>query len=315
MEKILITGAGGQIGSELAGLLRTRGSADAVVVSDIRDLSEELGGPAEVLDVLDGKRLGELVATHRFDTIFHLAAILSATGEKNPQRCYRINADGLFNVLEVAREYGVKKVIVPSSIAAFGPSTPDNPSELTIQRPTTMYGVTKVFGELMADYYFAKYGLDVRGVRYPGIISWKTEPGGGTTDYAVAVYYEALRTGRYAYFVREDTVLPMMYMPDALKALVDLADAEGSRLRHRTYNVASMSFSAGELTEAVRRQLPDFRATYEPDQRQAIADSWPRHLDDRAAREEWDWTPAWDIDRMSRDMVENLRAKFAAQRG
>ena len=255
MKKILITGAGGQIGSELALQLRTMVGTDAVVVSDVRDLSKDLGGPAEVLDVLDGKRLGELVAKYRFDTIFHLAAILSATGEQNPQRCYRINADGLFNILEVSREHGVKKVIVPSSIAAFGPVTPDNPSEFTIQRPTTMYGITKVFGELLADYYFAKYGLDVRGVRYPGIISWKTEPGGGTTDYAVAVYYEALRTGRYAYFVRKDTVLPMMYMPDALKALVDLAGADGSRLRHRTYNVASMSFSAGELTDAVQHLL------------------------------------------------------------
>ena len=312
MKKILITGAGGQIGSELALQLRTMVGTDAVVVSDVRDLSKDLGGPAEVLDVLDGKRLGELVAKCRFDTIFHLAAILSATGEQNPQRCYRINADGLFNILEVSREHGVKKVIVPSSIAAFGPVTPDNPSEFTIQRPTTMYGITKVFGELLADYYFAKYGLDVRGVRYPGIISWKTEPGGGTTDYAVAVYYEALRTGRYAYFVRKDTVLPMMYMPDALKALVDLAGADGSRLRHRTYNVASMSFSAGELTDAVQHLLPDFRATYEPDQRQAIADSWPQRLDDRAAREDWNWAPAWDIHRMSQDMVENLRAKFAA---
>ncbi len=312
MKKILITGAGGQIGSELALQLRTMVGTDAVVVSDVRDLSKDLGGPAEVLDVLDGKRLGELVAKYRFDTIFHLAAILSATGEQNPQRCYRINADGLFNILEVSREHGVKKVIVPSSIAAFGPVTPDNPSEFTIQRPTTMYGITKVFGELLADYYFAKYGLDVRGVRYPGIISWKTEPGGGTTDYAVAVYYEALRTGRYAYFVRKDTVLPMMYMPDALKALVDLAGADGSRLRHRTYNVASMSFSAGELTDAVQHLLPDFRATYEPDQRQAIADSWPQRLDDRAAREDWNWAPAWDIHRMSQDMVENLRAKFAA---
>lgn len=314
MKKILITGAGGQIGSELALQLRTMVGTDAVVVSDVRDLSKDLGGPAEVLDVLDGKRLGELVAKYRFDTIFHLAAILSATGEQNPQRCYRINADGLFNILEVSREHGVKKVIVPSSIAAFGPVTPDNPSEFTIQRPTTMYGITKVFGELLADYYFAKYGLDVRGVRYPGIISWKTEPGGGTTDYAVAVYYEALRTGRYAYFVRKDTVLPMMYMPDALKALVDLAGADGSRLRHRTYNVASMSFSAGELTDAVQHLLPDFRATYEPDQRQAIADSWPQRLDDRAAREDWNWAPAWDIHRMSQDMVENLRAKFAAQK-
>ena len=312
MKKILITGAGGQIGSELALQLRTMVGTDAVVVSDVRDLSKDLGGPAEVLDVLDGKRLGELVGKYRFDTIFHLAAILSATGEQNPQRCYRINADGLFNILEVSREHGVKKVIVPSSIAAFGPVTPDNPSEFTIQRPTTMYGITKVFGELLADYYFAKYGLDVRGVRYPGIISWKTEPGGGTTDYAVAVYYEALRTGRYAYFVRKDTVLPMMYMPDALKALVDLAGADGSRLRHRTYNVASMSFSAGELTDAVQHLLPDFRATYEPDQRQAIADSWPQRLDDRAAREDWNWAPAWDIHRMSQDMVENLRAKFAA---
>ena len=314
MKKILITGAGGQIGSELALQLRTMVGTDAVVVSDVRDLSKDLGGPVEVLDVLDGKRLGELVAKYRFDTIFHLAAILSATGEQNPQRCYRINADGLFNILEVSREHGVKKVIVPSSIAAFGPVTPDNPSEFTIQRPTTMYGITKVFGELLADYYFAKYGLDVRGVRYPGIISWKTEPGGGTTDYAVAVYYEALRTGRYAYFVRKDTVLPMMYMPDALKALVDLAGADGSRLRHRTYNVASMSFSAGELTDAVQHLLPDFRATYEPDQRQAIADSWPQRLDDRAAREDWNWAPAWDIHRMSQDMVENLRAKFAAQK-
>jgi len=310
MKRILVTGAGGQIGTELTLLLRREFGAENVIASDARDLAEILEGPREILDVLDRERLWEIAERYQVDTVFHLAAILSATGEKNPQLCHRVNTEGFFHILELAREKKLDRVICPSSIAAFSPETGDNPAEVAVLRPKTMYGITKVWGELMAEYYWEKFGVDVRGVRYPGIISWRTEPGGGTTDYAVASYYDALRRGSYECFVSEDTVLPMMYMPDALKALVDLAKVERSSLRYCTYNVGSLSFSAGEMTEAIRKILPDFTCTYVPDERQKIADTWPRKLNDSAAREDWNWSPEWDLDAMSRDMIDNLRKKF-----
>ncbi len=310
MKRILVTGAGGQIGTELTLMLRQEFGAENVIASDAKDLAGILEGPKELLDVLNREKLWEIAERYHVDTVFHLAAILSATGERNPQLCHRVNTEGFFNVLELAREKKLERVICPSSIAAFSPETGDNPGEVAVLRPKTMYGITKVWGELMGEYYWEKFGVDVRGVRYPGIISWQTEPGGGTTDYAVASYYEALRRGSYECFVSEDTVLPMMYMPDALKALMDIAKAERSSLKYCNYNVGSLSFSAGEMTEAIRKILPSFTCTYVPDERQKIADSWPRRLNDEAAREDWNWSPRWDLDAMSRDMILNLRRKL-----
>ena len=240
-----------------------------------------------------------------------MAAILSATGEKNPMLAWDVNMNGLINVLEVAREHNMKQVLVPSSIAVFGPTTPvDNTPQETILKPTTMYGITKVAGELLGDYYEKKYGLDVRGLRYPGIISHETEPGGGTTDYAVAIYYEAIKNKKYTCFVNENTRLPMMYMPDCLKATIDLMQADYSKLKHHSdFNVGAMSFSAGELAASVKKYIPEFEITYQPDERQAIADSWPNSVDDSAARKEWGWKPDYDLDAMTRDMLEVIGEK------
>jgi nucleoside-diphosphate-sugar epimerase len=237
-----------------------------------------------------------------------MAAILSAVGEQNPMRCWDVNINGTLVVLECAREHEMARVIIPSSIAAFGPETPrDRTPNDTILKPRTMYGVTKVAGELLADYYFRKYNLDVRGLRYPGIISHETLPGGGTTDFAVAIYFEAVKNKRYTCFVREDTRLPMMYMPDCIKATIDLAVADISKLKHHSdFNVGAMSFSAGELAASIRKHIPEFACSYEPDFRQAIADSWPMSLDDSAAREEWGWKPAYDLEAMTRDMLDVL---------
>ena len=307
MRRMLVVGAAGQIGSELVPKLRERYGNDNVVAT-LHRVKKKFAEPVEALDVLDRNRLEEIVDKYDIDTVFHLGAILSAKGEQNPQLCFKVNIDGLYNILEAAREKGVEKVIAPSSIAAFGPETPDNPGEITIQRPNTIYGISKVLQELLGDYYFDRYELDVRGVRFPGIISWKTQPGGGTTDYAVEAFYEAIRDGHYTCFVRKDTVLPMMYMPDALKALIELAEAKPSRLRYRFYNVTAMSFSAEELTETIKKFIPEFTVEYKPDERQKIADSWPKRLNDEAAREDWGWKPEWDLERMAGDMIENLSA-------
>jgi nucleoside-diphosphate-sugar epimerase len=249
-----------------------------------------------------------VVKKHDIDTIYHMAAILSVAGEQNPQLAWHVNMDGLYEVLEVAREFSMARVIVPSSIAAFGPETPrDRTPNETILKPRTMYGITKVAGELLGDYYFRKYGVDCRGLRYPGIISNETLPGGGTTDYAVAIYYEAVKNKRYTCFVREDTRLPMMYMPDCIKATIDLAEADPGKLKHHCdFNVGAMSFSVGELAAAIKKHIPDFTCTYQPDFRQQIADSWPMSLDDTAAREEWGWKPAYDLEAMTSDMLEVL---------
>jgi nucleoside-diphosphate-sugar epimerase len=245
-----------------------------------------------------------------------MAAILSAVGEQKPHLAWDVNINGLYNVLEVAREGQLPRVFCPSSIAAFGPETPryHTPQE-TILRPTTMYGVTKVTGELLCDYYVRRFGVDVRGVRYPGIISSETLPGGGTTDYAVAIYYEAVANKRYTCFVREDTVLPMMYMPDCIKATIDLMEADFSRLKHHAdFNLAAMSFSAGELAAEIKKHIPDFTCDYQPDFRQAIADSWPCSIDDSAARAEWDWQPSYDLAAMTVDMLDKLQRRHAEGR-
>ena len=316
MKRIMVTGAVGQIGSELALALRERYGAEQVLATGHRTQpSEKLlqSGPFEFVDVTKRNTVEALLDRYNIDTIFHLSAILSAIGEKDPQLCWDVNINGLHNILEIARERKLLRVFCPSSIAAFGPETPqDNTPQETIMLPKTMYGVTKVAGELLCNYYVRKYGLDVRGVRYPGIISNETLPGGGTTDYAVAIYYDAIKYGKYTCFVREDTVLPMMYMPDCIKATIDLMEADFSRLRHHAdFNVAAMSFSAGELAAEIKKHIPNFTVTYEPDFRQAIADSWPRSLDDSAAREEWDWQPAYDLAAMTVDMLDTLGKRHA----
>ena len=315
-KRILMTGAAGQIGSELAQALREKHGRDNVVVTDLFRPPASLAeaGPFEMLDVTDAKSLDGLIGKYTVDTIYHLAALLSATGEKKPQKAWDVNMNGLYNVLEVTRARGLTKVFSPSSIAVFGPATPrENTPQDTVLDPRTIYGVTKVAGEHLCDYYVRKYGLDVRGCRYPGIISHLTLPGGGTTDYAVAIFYDAVKHGRYTCFLREDTRLPMMYMPDCLKCTLDLMDADFARLKHHSsFNVTAMSFSAGELAAEIRKHVPSFEVRYEPDFRQAIADSWPASIDDSAARAEWNWKPDYDLAAMTKDMLAALRARKAA---
>jgi nucleoside-diphosphate-sugar epimerase len=315
MKRILVTGAAGQVGSELVPALRQRYGAQNVLATDIRDtkgpLSQE--GPFQVVDCTDRDGLEKAVGSFAADTIYHLAAILSAVGEANPLKAYAVNLGGLANALEVARARACA-VFIPSSIAAFGPSTPPDPTpQDTIQRPTTMYGVTKVAGELLADYYFLRYGVDTRGVRYPGLISYQALPGGGTTDYAVEIFYEAIRKERYTCFLKPDTQLDMMYMPDAVRASIAVMEAEPSRLEHRNaFNIAAMQFTPDQLAEAIRHHIPGFAIEYEVDPlRQGIAESWPRRLDDSAAREEWGWAPEYDLEAMVEDMLANLKQKLA----
>jgi nucleoside-diphosphate-sugar epimerase len=317
IKKILVIGASGQIGSELTPVLRGIYGSGNVIAGVVKQefCREQLdSGPCEVVNVLDVKELVAVVERNNIDAIVNMAAILSSTGENNPMHAWDVNMNGLINVLEVAREFRMKQVMVPSSIAVFGPSSPTvNTPQETILKPSTMYGVTKVAGELLGDYYVGKYGLDVRGLRYPGIISHATKPGGGTTDYAVAMYFEAVRNGRYTCFVNEKTRLPMMYMPDCLKATIDLMHADFSKLRHHCdFNVGSMSFSAGELAASIKKQIPEFEINYEPDSRQAIADSWPDSVDDSAAREEWGWKPSYDLDAMTGDMIMAISKKISS---
>ncbi len=311
--KILVTGAAGQIGSELVPELRRRYGAENVVAAfhrtplppAIRD-----SGPSVRLDVTKRTSIEEAVTTHKIDTIYHLAAILSARGEEDPQQAWRVNTDGLYNVLEVAREHGVTRIFWPSSIAVFGPKTPRDPApQDTVLSPTTMYGVTKVTGELLCDYYHRRYGMDIRCLRFPGIISAETMPGGGTTDYAVEIFYAAIRGEPYRCFVRPGTVLPMLYMPDCLNAILGIMEADAARLRHRVYNIGGVSFSAAELAAEIKRHIPDFRVEYAPDFRQEIADSWPRSMDDTPAREDWGWSPSYDLSRMVEDMLQRLKGK------
>jgi nucleoside-diphosphate-sugar epimerase len=313
--RILVTGAVGQIGSELTMALRERYGGDHVIAAghktepdpELRD-----SGPFVTVYVTRRDTVEEVVEAYGIDTIYHMAAVLSATGEKNPQLAYRVNLDGLYAVLEIAREHELSRVFWPSSIAVFGPDTPkDNTPQETILRPATMYGVTKVAGELLCNYYATRFGVDVRGIRYPGIISSKTLPGGGTTDYAVEIFYEALKHQRYTCFLGRDTVLPMMYMPDCIRATLTLMDADADQLEHHAdFNLAGLSFSPAELGAEIKRHIPRFEMSYKPDYRQEIADSWPRTIDDSAAREEWGWEPEYDLAAMVADMLEELRRKL-----
>ncbi|MDX1643910.1 MAG: L-threonine 3-dehydrogenase, partial [Thermoanaerobaculia bacterium] len=315
MKRVLVTGALGQIGTELVGALEARPETELVVASDIRVPSRgtSLGsGPFEQLDCTHERRLERIVERHRIDTVFHLAALLSAVAEEKPQVAWRINMEGLYNVLETARGNGCA-VFFPSSIGAFGGSTPTvRTPQVTIQRPSTMYGITKLAGELLCDYYHERFDLDTRGLRFPGLISHSAPPGGGTTDYAVEIFYSALRHEQYTSFLSAETRLDMMYMPDAIKATIDLmtADAEGLENRN-AYNVTAMNFTPEELGAAIRRHLPGFRLDYDVDPtRQAIADSWPDSLDDSCARQEWGWRPDYDLDTLTRDMLERLSERL-----
>ena len=315
-KRILVTGSLGQLGSEIAPALRQRFGTNNVVVSDIRhDSNPELveAGPFYELDCRDGEAMSKIVRSERITAIYHLAALLSATSEHDPRVAWDINMNGLVTVLEVAREHECS-VFTPSSIGAFGPNTPkDFTPQDTIQRPTSMYGVTKVAGELLCDYYFRRYGVDTRGVRFPGIISNGTPPGGGTTDYAVDIYYAAVRSGSYICFLKGDTYLDMMYMPDAVKAAIEIMEADPDKLRHRNaFNVSAMSFCPEDQAAYIRRYLPDFEISYEIDPvRQAIANSWPNSLEDYAARVEWGWKPDYDLDTMTKDMLNTLANRKA----
>ena len=315
MRKILITGSLGQIGTELTMFLREQYGNDNVIASDLTNNGPEnvlTSGPFESLDILDAKKMAEICDKYKVNTIVNLAALLSAVAEAKPQLAYDINMNGLFNILEIAREKNIS-VFTPSSIAAFGPSTPpDNTPQDTIQRPTTMYGVTKVAGELLCDYYYKRFGVDTRGVRFPGLISYKALPGGGTTDYAVHIYYEALKAKKYASFIDKGTMMDMMYMPDAIKAIHDLMEANPDKLVHRNaFNVTAMSFDPEILAGEIRKHIPEFELSYDVDPvKQAIANSWPNSLYDSCAREEWNWKPDYTMESMTKDMLEKLSEKL-----
>lgn len=312
-KRILIIGACGQIGSDLTQSLRNELGNDKVIASDLREGGDNLkNGPFEILDVLDLVRLTQVVQKYEITEIYHLAAILSATGEKIPVKAWNINMEGLLNVLNVAKNNGVAKIFWPSSIAVFGPTTPmDDTPQTTIMEPNTVYGISKQAGERWVEYYCNKYNMDIRSIRYPGLISYATEPGGGTTDYAVDIYINALKHGKYECYLSEDTALPMMYMPDAIKATLQLMDAPAESINIRSsYNVSAISFTPKEIAASIRKFIPEFEITYKSDFRQELADSWPNSIDDSQAREDWKWMPDFDLDQMSANMLENLRKQM-----
>jgi len=310
-EKILITGATGQIGTVLTEALRAEYGQDNVLATDIKK-PEHNTGLFEMLDILNTQRIKEIVDDYNITTIYHLAAILSASGEWNPTKTWNVNMNGLLSILELARESGLQKVFFPSTIAVFGNTTPQVMTpQHTAMAPSTVYGISKAAGELWCAYYYERYGLDVRSVRYPGIISHQSMPGGGTTDYAVDIFHQAIQEGKYTCFLEANTRLPMMYMDDAIRATLELMRADKEDIKIRTsYNLASMSFTPAELADAIKKHLPDFTIDYKPDHRQAIAASWTESIDDQSARVDWGWKPDYDLDSMTVDMLTNLKKKY-----
>lgn len=309
---VLVIGSSGQLGAELVAGLRQIYGRENVIASDIKDMDKEQikeFAPYETLNVLNAKRLYEIVRKYDVKQIYLLAALLSATAEKSPMFAWDLNMNGLFNVLDLAKEKHIDKVYWPSSIAVFGPTTPRiNTPQFTIMEPNTVYGISKQTGERWCEYYFNKYGVDVRSLRYPGLIGWKTAPGGGTTDYAVHIYHEAIKNNSYECFLSENTTLPMMFMDDAIKATLDLMHSNPDNIKVRSsYNLAGMSFSPKEIASEIKNYFPEFQITYNPDSRQAIADSWPQSIDDSVARKEWGWKPSFDLKKMSEEMIVNLK--------
>jgi nucleoside-diphosphate-sugar epimerase len=315
MERILIIGAAGQIGSELTLELRRLYGSDHVFATDIKEPSRDIldSGPFQLLDVMDDKRLIHFVIRHKITQIYHLAAVLSGNAEKLPIQAWHINMNSLMNILEVAKMVEeVKKVFWPSSIAVFGPTTPRiNTPQLTVMEPTTVYGVTKLAGERWCEYYNSKYNLDVRSIRYPGLISYKTEAGGGTTDYAVEIYYSAVKNGSYDCFLAENTALPLLFMPDAIKATIDLMEADAENLTvHSAYNLGGMSITPGDIHAEIIKHIPDFKITYTPDFRQVIAETWPQSIDDSVSARDWGCTIEYDLERITAIMIEEISKKL-----
>lgn len=314
MDRIMVIGAAGQIGTELVIELRKIYGSLNVYATDLKPASPELigDGPFQVLDVMDDKQLIHFIIRNKITQIYHLAAVLSGNAEKLPIQAWHINMEGLMNVLEIAKMVeDVKKVFWPSSIAVFGPTTPRvKTPQLTIMEPITVYGISKLAGERWCDYYYSKFGVDVRSIRYPGLISYKTEPGGGTTDYAVEIYYEAIRSGKYECFLSEETALPMLFMPDAINATIKLMEAESSKLTvHSAYNLGGFSMTPDEAYHSIKKHIPSFKISYREDFRQAIADSWPKSIDDTVARKEWGFDFEYDLDRMTKIMLAEIKNK------
>ncbi|GMN10352.1 NAD-dependent epimerase/dehydratase family protein [Croceitalea sp. MTPC9] len=310
-KSILIIGACGQIGTELTIALREKYGSDSIIASDIREGSKNLmdSGPFELLDATNYEAVEDVVMHYEIEEVYLMAAMLSATAEKFPMRAWNLNMNSLFNVLNLAKENKITKIFWPSSIAVFGPNTPkDNTPQNTLMEPSTVYGISKQAGERWCEYYFKKFGVDVRSVRYPGLISWKTLPGGGTTDYAVEIYHKALAEKNYTCFLAEGTKLPMMFMDDAIRATISIMDADTESLKIRSsYNLAAMSFAPEEIEASIKTHIPDFEMIYEPDFRQAIADSWPSSIDDSKAAKDWNWQPKFDLEKTTKEMLENLK--------
>ena len=310
-EKILIIGAGGQIGVELAESLSKMYGSSNVVASDIKESPALANNPFEKLDALDGKALFEVVKKHQITQVYHLAAMLSATGEQNPMFAWKLNMESLFHVLDLAKEKHIKQIYWPSSIAVFGPTTPtENTPQYTVMEPSTIYGISKQAGERWCEWYFKKFGVDVRSIRYPGLIGWKGAPGGGTTDYAVHIFYEALKNGTYECFLSENTTLPMMCMEDAIRATIELMHAPSDKINIRgSYNLAGLSFNPKQISDEIKKHIPNFKITYKPDFRQQIADSWPKSIDDREARQHWGWKEKYNLELLVSSMLDNLKTK------
>lgn len=314
MEKILVIGAAGQIGSELTLALRKVYGDANVFATDIKDAPKDIkrSGPFQIMDVMDEKRLIHFVIRYKITQIYLLAAVLSGNAERIPLQAWDINMKSLLNILDLAREVGIKKIFWPSSIAVYGPSTPKvNTPQLTIMEPSTVYGISKLAGERWCEYYHTKHNLDIRSIRYPGLISYKTEAGGGTTDYAVEIFYDAIESGKYECFLKPDTTLPMMFMPDAIKATIELMEADADNLTiHSSYNLSGISFDPQQLAAQIKKIMPKFQITYKPDFRQAIADSWPKSIDDSVARKDWGWKHDYDLEKMTKIMLKEIKKKY-----